>query len=139
MSIHAEHRERVAFYDTDCGGVVSNVAYLRYVEQARMALFADLGLEPSAMMSTSLFPVVVRSEIDYRAPARLGDEMRVNATLVEVGKVRATCEFQLQATAPGEAPRLVAQARQIIALVQLPESRPQRLPEAWRQLLEPGS
>ena len=33
--IEAEISETVPFYDTDCGGVVSNIAYLRYVEKAR--------------------------------------------------------------------------------------------------------
>ena len=30
--------EEVVFYDTDSGGVVSNIAYLRYVEKARCQL-----------------------------------------------------------------------------------------------------
>ncbi len=128
----AEHRETVAFYDTDCGGVVSNIAYLRYVEKARIALFAALGLEPPGMMGTGLFPAVVRSEIDYRSPARLGDGIHVSARLADVGKVRAICEFHLAATAPGGEPRTVAEAVQTVALLRMPEGRPQRLPTEWR-------
>lgn len=129
----SDHRETVAFYDTDCGGVVSNIAYLRYVEKARLALFASLGLDPAGMMETGLFPVVVRTEIDYRSPARLGDEIHVSARLAAAGKARATCEFHLSATAPGGEPRTVAEAVQTVALVQMPEGRPLRLPEEWRR------
>ncbi len=127
----AEVTETVHFYDTDCGGVVSNLAYLRYVEKARTALFAKLGMPAAEMMATGLFPAVVRTEIDYRAPARLGDEIRVSARLAAAEKVRATCEFRLVATAPGGEGRIVAAARQTVALVQMPEGRPRRLPPEW--------
>jgi len=123
--------ETVLFYDTDCGGVVSNIAYLRYVEKARAALFAGLGMELSAMMETGLFPAVIRTEIDYRAPARLGDEIRVVARLTSVEKVRATCLFSLVATAPGGEARAVAEALQMIALIQMPGGKPRRMPTEW--------
>ncbi len=35
---------QVMFFDTDCGGVVSNIAYLRFIEIARTHLAEELGL-----------------------------------------------------------------------------------------------
>jgi 4-hydroxybenzoyl-CoA thioesterase/acyl-CoA thioester hydrolase len=134
--IEVEISETVPFYDTDCGGVVSNIAYLRYVEKARTALFARLGMPSAEMMTTGLFPAVVRTEIDYRSPARLGDEIRVVARLMAVEKVRAICEFRLIASAPGGEPRPVAAASQVVALIQLPEGRPRRMPSEWLSLME---
>jgi len=32
---------QVMFFDTDCGGVVSNIAYLRFIEIARTRLAED--------------------------------------------------------------------------------------------------
>src|SRR6056297_1266040 len=52
--------ETVMFYDTDCGGVVSNIAYLRFVERARSALFDELGMDIRSMNESQLFPAVVR-------------------------------------------------------------------------------
>ena len=134
--IEVEISETIPFYDTDCGGVVSNIAYLRYVEKARTSLFARLGMPAAEMMATGLFPAVVRTEIDYRSPARLGDEIRVVARLVAVEKVRANCEFRLTATASGGEPRPVASASQVVALIQLPEGRPRRMPPEWLSLME---
>jgi acyl-CoA thioesterase FadM len=88
------------------------------------------------MMVTGLFPAVVRTEIDYRSPARLGDEIRIVARLAAVEKVRAICEFRLTATAPGGEPRPVAAASQVVALIQLPEGRPRRMPPEWLNLTE---
>lgn len=134
--IEVEVAETVLFYDTDCGGVVSNIAYLRYVEKARTSLFAGLGMPAAEMMATGLFPAVVRTEIDYRSPARLGDEIRVVARLVAVEKVRAICEFRMTATPPGGEPRPVAVASQVVTLIQLPEGRPRRMPPEWLRLME---
>ncbi len=128
-----EIKETVLFYDTDCGGVVSNIAYLRYVEKARAALFSSLGMDLMSMSETQLFPVVIRTEIDYRLPVRLGHEVSVTACLSAVDKVRATCDFRLTvAGAAADAdPCLAAVARQIVALVQMPGGRPRRIPSEW--------
>ena len=64
-----ETEEEVMFYDTDCGGVVHNLAYLRMIEKCRTRLAAGLGFELRAMGETGIFPVVVRTEADYRKPA----------------------------------------------------------------------
>jgi YbgC/YbaW family acyl-CoA thioester hydrolase len=124
-------RETVLFYDTDCGGVVSNIAYLRYVEKARAALFGELGMDLLSMTETGLYPVVIRTEIDYRVPARLGHEVTVTARLAAVDKVRATCDFLLTIAGPDGTPKTMAEARQIVALVQMPEGRPKRIPSEW--------
>ena len=126
-----EIKETVLFYDTDCGGVVSNIAYLRYVEKARAALFTSLGMDLISMSETQLFPVVIRSEIDYRVPVRLGHEITVSARLSAVDKVRATCDFSLTVTGVDAVPGVVAVARQIVVLVQMPGGRPQRMPSEW--------
>ena len=76
-----ETREEVMFFDTDIGGVVHNIAYLRMIETARTRLAAKLGMQLREMASTQVYPVVVRTEIDYRKPATLGDELVISGRL----------------------------------------------------------
>ena len=75
---------QVMFFDTDSGGVVSNIAYLRFIEIARTALAEKLGMPLSEMDQTKLYPAVVRTEIDYRRPAKIGDRLLIEAWLDEV-------------------------------------------------------
>src|SRR5687767_4374121 len=89
-------REEVMFFDTDCGGVVHNLAYLRMIETARTRLGTELGLKLQDMTRTQLFPVVVRTEIDYKKPARLGDELVIHARLHSVERVRFWCAFEMR-------------------------------------------
>ena len=88
MEASATIKVPVMFYDTDCGGVVSNVAYLRFVEQARTALVEALGLPLSEIAKSSEFPAVLRTEIDYKKPAMLGDVVRIEAELGDVKRAR---------------------------------------------------
>ncbi len=135
--VGAEISVYIPFCDTDCGGVVSNVAYLRYVELARMALFSALGMPATDMLESGLFATVVRTEIDYRAPVRLGDMVKVAARLTTVERVRAVCAFDLDAEAPDGTLRRVAEATQTVALVRMPQGRPERIPKEWAGLVSP--
>src|SRR5271168_2194436 len=85
----------VYYFDTDAGGVVHNIAYLRMVEIARSQLAASLGWTLEEMHRTGLVPVVARTEIDYIKPARLGDRLLVNAELIRMEKVRSFMRFEI--------------------------------------------
>jgi YbgC/YbaW family acyl-CoA thioester hydrolase len=121
---------QVMFFDTDCGGVVSNIAYLRFIEIARTLLAEELGLALTEMAENQEYPVVVRTEIDYRRPARLGDQLVIEGRLDRLERVRFWCAFQI--TRPKD-DTLIAQCRQMLALIEMPEGKLLRLPEHWEK------
>lgn len=123
-------REEVMFFDTDCGGVVHNLAYLRMIETARTKLAALLGMKLRDMSQTQLFPVVLRTEIDYKKPAVLGDELHIHARLESVERVRFWCVFEMRRASDD---LLLITCRQSLALVQMPAGKPTRLPEDWAE------
>jgi len=119
---------QVMFFDTDCAAVVHNIAYLRFIEIARTLLAEQLGMGLADMARTQLFPVVVRTEIDYRRPAQLGDKLVVHGRLEGVDRMRFWCAFEVRRPADGV---LIASSRQMLAVVQMPRGKPVRLPEDW--------
>jgi acyl-CoA thioester hydrolase len=121
---------QVMFFDTDCGGVVSNIAYLRFIEIARTLLAEELGLPLTEMAENRRYPVVVRTEIDYRRAAKLGDQLVIEGRLERVERVRFWCAFQI--TRPKDN-TLIAQCRQMLALIEMPEGKLLRLPEHWEK------
>ncbi|TQK75978.1 acyl-CoA thioesterase [Rarobacter incanus] len=58
---------RVRWSDVDLFGHVNNGAFLRYLDDARFALFPNMGVDASGAMTASLL-VVVKHEIDYVSP-----------------------------------------------------------------------
>ena len=121
---------QVMFFDTDCAAVVHNIAYLRMIEVARTLLAEDLGLGLVNLARTQQFPVVVRTEIDYKVPARLGDRLVIDGWLESIRGIRFWCACDVRRPADGA---LIARARQMIALIQMPAGRPIRLPSDWKE------
>jgi YbgC/YbaW family acyl-CoA thioester hydrolase len=118
----------VYFFDTDAGGVVHNVAYLRMIEIARSDLAETLGWTLQAMASGEC-PVVARTEIDYVKSARLGDELRIHSRLVGMEKIRFYIETVVSNAANGE---IFCRCRQTLVTVQLATGRPRSLRKDWR-------
>ena len=116
------------FYDTDCAAVVHNIAYLRFIEAARTILAGNLGMSLAEMARSQQYPVVVRTEIDYKRPGVLGDVLAVDGWLERVERIRFWCAFTI--TRPSDGAVLI-RCRQMLALVQMPAGRPIRLPDEW--------
>ncbi len=125
---HIEREVTVMFYDTDCAGVVHNIAYLRFIEEARTHMASAMGMPLREMTETGLYPVVLRTEIDYRAPGKVGDRLLVRGGVSELGRVRFWVKFEVVRPEDGA---VLVTCRQSLALIRMPGAKAERLPEAW--------
>jgi YbgC/YbaW family acyl-CoA thioester hydrolase len=121
---------QVMFFDTDCAAVVHNLAYLRFIETARTLLAEQLGMKLAEMATTGRYPVVVRTEIDYRRPAKLADRLVVDGWLERVERVRFWCAFQIKRPIDDT---VIATCRQMLAIIEMPEGKLLRLPPEWER------
>ena len=119
---------RVMFFDTDAGGLVHNIAYLRFIETNRSLLAENLGYPLGEMLDRGACPVVVRTEIDYRRPARLWDSLLIHGELEKFERTRFWCAFRITRPSDGQ---LLVTCRQMLAVVRLPELKVRRLPTRW--------
>ena len=127
---------QVMFFDTDCAAVVHNIAYLRFIEVARTLLAEELGLGLATMAENQKYPVVVRTEIDYRRAAKLGDKLVIEGWLDRLERVRFWCAFNIVRPADET---LIAECRQMLAIIQMPEAKLLRVPDDWdRYRAEPA-
>jgi YbgC/YbaW family acyl-CoA thioester hydrolase len=125
---HIRTELQVMFFDTDCAAVVHNIAYLRFIEVARTLLAEELGLGLAQMAETQKYPVVVRTEIDYRRAAKLGDRLVVEGRLDRLERVRFWCAFRI--VRPSDE-TLIAECRQMLAIIQMPDGKMLRVPDGW--------
>lgn len=119
---------QVMFFDTDCAGVVHNIAYLRFIEVARTLLAEQLGMGLVGMSERGVYPVVVRTEIDYKRPAKLGDKLVVHGRLESVERSRFWVAFDVKRTNDDA---LIVQSRQMLCVIEMPAARPVSLPKDW--------
>ena len=76
---------RVYIEDTDAGGIVYYVNYLKYFERCRTELMRALGTERAAISESGWMFVVSKLEVSYRQPAHLDDELQATASITAVG------------------------------------------------------
>jgi len=77
---------RVYVEDTDAGGIVYYVNYLKYMERARTEWFRAQGFEKPALFRQDLMFIVHSLNISYRKPARLDDALTVTAQVIQPGR-----------------------------------------------------
>ncbi len=125
-----EREFTVYFFDTDAGGVVHNLTYLRWIEAVRTDLAEALGWGIGEMVGGKHgCPVLTKTEVEYVKPAKLGDRVRVVSRLGKVGKVRFTVESEVK-SAEGQ---LFCRATQELVAVDLKTGKAKGLREDWQK------
>ena len=122
---------RVYIEDTDAGGIVYYVNYLKYLERARTELMRTFGLERAAISDAGWNFVVSDVSLSYKEPARLDDQLHATALISAVGG--ATINFHQKVRRAGAV--LVSGDIQI-ACVDRGTGRPTRLDAALRKQVE---
>lgn len=82
-------RYRVYWEDTDAGGVVYHARYLQFLERARSDWLASIGIHQVPLREQhGVVFAITKMAIDFRAPARLEDELEVSVGVKGAGRVR---------------------------------------------------
>lgn len=114
---------RVYIEDTDAGGIVYYVNYLKYMERARTEFMRSLGFDRGAVFSAEHLFVVRDIALAYRAPARLDDELSATVNVVDA---RGASLVLSQSVWRGE--DLLVSGDVTIACVGREDLRPRRMP-----------
>ncbi|WP_370979244.1 YbgC/FadM family acyl-CoA thioesterase [Agaribacterium sp. ZY112] len=127
---------RVYIEDTDAGGVVYYVNYLKFMERARTELFRSIGVDKPALLTDELCLVISSASVDYKCSARLDDLLNVSAVPVKLG--RSFVVFEQQVTRDNESGSLVellAKGAVKVVCVKRSTFKPSPFPvDVWRAL-----
>jgi len=82
----------------------------------------------SNVAGRGVYPVLLRTEADYRRPAKLSDRLLIRGRMDRVERARFWCAFEVVRPMDDV---LMVTCRQSLALIQMPEGKPLRLPEDW--------
>lgn len=124
------HPVHLRLSDIDVGGIVSNVKYLEFFQEARIDLFRSLAatVSPQTEMPGT---VVAQADVQYLAPIRhrvQPYDVRSWVTHVGAKSMVLTCEL-------GDAGRLKARGRFVMVAFDLAEARAIEISPLWRGLL----
>ena len=124
------HTFVVMTYDIDFAGIVSNISYVRWLEDLRN-LFAAQALPLATAQERGIAPALLRTEVDYLAAARLQDTLDARMWLAEKGRARFVLAAEFMRRADGA---VAARARQTGTFISLGTLRPVRLPDEYAAL-----
>lgn len=114
---------RVYIEDTDAGGIVYYVNYLKFMERARTEFMRSLGFGKDYIFNHDLMFVVRDVAVRYRAPAQLDDELVATARVTTLGGASMVLS---QAVLRGE--EVMADGEITIACVHRNGVKPRRMP-----------
>ncbi len=114
---------RVYIEDTDAGGIVYYVNYLKFMERARTEFMRSLGFGKDYIFTHDLMFVVRDVALEYLKPAWLDDELQATALLMDMRG--ATMRMQ-QTVRRGD--ELLVHGDVTIACVNRSSFKPRRLP-----------
>jgi acyl-CoA thioester hydrolase len=116
---------RVYYEDTDAGGIVYYANYLKFYERARTEWLRSLGIDQQTLRDRDGAIFVVRSaNIDYRASARLDDEVTLTLNVEKLGG--ASVQFTQQAW---RGDTLLSSADVKVGCIDAATMRPRSLPD----------
>ena len=127
---------RIYYEDTDCGGIVYHANYLKYFERARTDYLEARGISVGALLKDGTQFYVVKASLEFKAPARYGETLRIETSLSACGKASVEFTYRVHELTTS---RLIAEGATTLATVDM-EGRVKRLPDGLiEQLKAPPS
>jgi acyl-CoA thioester hydrolase len=124
------HPVRVQFFEVDLQGVVFNMWYLAWFDNAMTAYLADLGFPYDAMKDIGWDVQLVHTEVDWRGGAIFGDALAVEVTTDRIGTTSFTLAFRVL-----RGDEELASAKTVYVVVGMDGSGKRRVPDDLRKAL----
>jgi acyl-CoA thioester hydrolase len=110
-------------YDIDFAGIVSNIVYIRWLEDLRLTMLAQHYRPLPEILLTGIVPILINTDISYKQQITIHDRAIGKMWIEEVGNLRCTLAAEISSTG-----RLAAQAKQTVVFIDLATRRPVRMP-----------
>lgn len=122
---------QVPYYQVDRQGVVFNMWYLGWFDDAMSAFLAALGHPYDRLIATGTDAQVVHTEIDWTAAAHYADDLRVDVSVAALGSSSFTLAFAVRRAA-----EQLATARSVYVAVDADGGGAKPIPPDLRASLE---
>jgi acyl-CoA thioester hydrolase len=126
-SLHITHDINVSTYDIDFAGHVSNISYLRWLEDMRLKVF-DVYFPLKNFLDDGITPVLASTEIHYKRPIRLFDNPHGVMWVSSMGNASLVMEAEL--TVDGA---VTTKAKHVGVFIDLSTNKPVRIPQICRE------
>lgn len=92
----------VNYYETDRMGIVHHSNYIRYFEEARLDMLANLHMDYPTIEAGGIMIPVTFVDCQYLKPLRYGDEMKIESKLTKYNGIKMEVSYQIYNNKTGE-------------------------------------
>ena len=127
MSDFYEQKLPIRTYDIDFAGIVSNIVFIRWLEDLRLGLM-EQAYPLIQALAEDVAPILLTTRITYRRPVAIGDSLIGRMRVAALGRVRwrLAAEFTVGGA-------VCAEAEQAGLFMRLSTRRPIAIPEPIRR------
>lgn len=123
----------VRYYEQDSMAVVHHSNYIRYFECGRSQMMKELGMPMEFCEANGVMLPVVKIEIHYAKPAKLGDTLRVVTKFVKWPKAKIYIDHEIY----NQNNELVCSGKVLLGCINSSTRLPIRVPEFVLDKLSP--
>lgn len=95
-----EHRAR--YYETDQMGIIHHSNYIKWMEEARMDMMDQIGLDYKQMESMEIISPVLSVSVNYHSMVHFDDVVVIETKLVKYNGVKMEVEYRMTDKETGE-------------------------------------
>jgi acyl-CoA thioester hydrolase len=123
------------YAEIDQQGVVFNGHYLTWFDEASTGFFEYLGVSFVDLASWNLDVQVVHAEVDFMAPVRWRDVVRVGASCEKAGTTSFTLLFEVRRRDVDGTDQIAARGRNVYVVVSTMDWTKREIPAGFRDAL----
>lgn len=120
----------VRYFEADQQGVVFNMWYLAYFEDARNGYLDWCGYSLQDLLASGHDIQVVRTEVGWRAGARWPERIRLAASVAAIGRTSVTFDFEVR-----REDQVIATGRTVYVIIGTDGSGKRSVPQAMREAI----
>jgi acyl-CoA thioester hydrolase len=120
----------VQTYDIDFAGIVSNIVYIRWLEDIRLKILESY-LPLDRIMTKGYCPILASTQIEYKQALRLFDRPVAKMWLSDLGRLRFTMQAEIYCDE-----QLATVATQTCYFVNTDRMRPIPIPEEFKTIYQ---
>jgi acyl-CoA thioester hydrolase len=125
-------KQKIRYSDCDPQGIVFNGNYARYWDDAMTDWIEERGFGGTELGGIGTDVVTARLEIDFKAAARLGDELETEVSTAGFGNTSMTVDYVTRRLSDGA---VVASGKGVYVFVDPEHFRPVPVPEVIKDEL----
>jgi acyl-CoA thioester hydrolase len=120
----------VKTYDIDFAGIVSNIVYVRWLEDLRIEML-DRFLPLEELLQNGIAPLILQTKIDYKQAIQMADRPLGKMWIESIESLRWQVSAEIS-----NAGKISAIAQQTGIFINLATKRPSKIPDRLQQLYQ---